>query len=241
MKKLTSILAALLILRSVVLLVFANNAEKKESSAADPLNDVMEGYSESSRAYIDLSDYPMQISDEDGDGGAYYIVEDDDYYYIAYMYINEAEMIEPDETGYYRLVGVPVEADMNLIDFVIEYMNEPYWNSDGEWVEVTEDEMFTEDDYFTLFGTHYLDTSAAIGSKRTTAYVLFILFAGLGILILIIKVIVAIIRRLTGRRRSEFDNVPDGYSQSGRSYSGADYEPILRDSDDDYTWKSRDK
>ena len=241
MKKLTSILAALLILRSVVMLVFANNAEKKESVDAVPLNDAMDGYSDSNRAYIDLSDYPMQISDEDEDGGAFYIVEDIDYYYIAYMYINDADLIEPDDSGYYHLVGAPVEADDSLVDFVIDYMNEPYWNSEGEWVEFTGDDVFTVDDYYTTFGSHYLDTTAALGNKRSAAYGMFLIFGLLGVLILIIKVIVAIIRRLTGRRRSEFDNVPDGYSQSGRSYSGADYEPILRDSDDDYTWKNRDK
>ena len=102
MKRFTSILAAVLILLSVIRLVFANNIEKRESVNAVRINDVMDGYSDSKRAYIDLVEYPNQISSEDEDGGAYYIVSDDDYYYIAYMYVDDADMIEPDEDGYYH-------------------------------------------------------------------------------------------------------------------------------------------
>lgn len=241
MKRFTSILAAVLILRSVIRLVFANNIEKRESVNAVRINDVMDGYSDSKRAYIDLVEYPNQISSEDEDGGAYYIVSDDDYYYIAYMYVDDADMIEPDEDGYYHLVGAPVEADYSLMDFVIDYMNEPYWNSDGEWVEFTGDDIFTEDDYYSVFGSHYLDATETVGDKRIIAYGMFGIFALLGVVLLVINVIAAIVRRLTGGRRSKYDNVTDQYTSSSSSYSGADYEPILRDSDDDYTWSNRNK
>lgn len=241
MKRVTSVIAALLILRSVIRLVFANNLEKKESANAVPINDVMDGYEDSSRVFIDLSEYPEQISAEDDDGGAFYIVSDDDYYYIAYMYVSDADRIEPDDSGYYHLTGAPVEADYSLMDFVIEYMNEPYWNSDGEWVEFTGDDVFTEDDYYSVFGSHYLDATAALGNERSSAYVAFFIFGRLGAVVLAVNAIVAVIRLFTGRRRSQYDNVPDPYSSSTSSYSGADYEPILRDSNEDYTWTNRNR
>ncbi len=131
------------------------------------------------KAYLNVHTTPYKFAIYNDTSDAYYFVMDDKYMYVAYMTVEDYNMLNKEdiETNPVKIEGVTEKTPDDIKKLAIETYNEAMEN---------EEDKLAINDFDNYFGSIYLDMTQSDGAIGDFQYLMGVIFGILGLVMFII-------------------------------------------------------